>query len=100
MIDFDTATDDEINEAVLVHRVNDANALKYYQNGACKIPDYCNSPADMWPIILEHRIELMPRRHNKGWIATITSLNTKRVMNKNPLRAAAIVYLKVMEAAK
>lgn len=66
-----------------------------------QIPDYCNSWADMGPIIAENRLHLNP--NPEGWMAmgyTETTLEDGTICLGNeisfdarPLRAAAIVYL-------
>lgn len=56
--------------------------------------DYCNNPSDAWPIIVENRIALMP--DSKGdWLAVNYGNPEKGWLKKekNPLRAAMIVYL-------
>ena len=55
------------------------------------IPDYCNNPADAWPIIVENRIRLNPVLYTK-WMAEDYLENTSS-SNTNPLRAAMIVFL-------
>ncbi|WP_241597723.1 phage protein NinX family protein [Rosenbergiella epipactidis] len=50
-------------------------------------PDYCNSWADAGPIIQENKIPLNPFRGE--WVAG----ERRNVKDKNPLRAAMIVFL-------
>lgn len=59
--------------------------------------DYCNSPADAWPIILDNEICLDPRRTIKKlpWMASAS--NQIYSTGKNPLRAAMIVFLMMNE---
>ena len=69
--------------------------------------DYCNNPSDAWPIILENRIEIHPRdirvsrnEYIKGWGALPESCSESYEIfskDKNPLRAAMIVYLMMGE---
>ena len=65
--------------------------------------DYCNNPADMWPIIVNNKIEtcwyggdewraIIDNQFQAGPYKRFICLDT------NPLRAAAIVYLKMMKA--
>ena len=67
--------------------------------------DYCNNPADMWPIILDNKIDLV---YEGGFRFEWEASHTKHIdeydvdivgnnYHKNPLRAAAIVYLKMHE---
>lgn len=60
--------------------------------------DYCNNPADMWPIILENKIDIFFNSSDgDGAYKHIDNQTGIIESNKNPLRAAAIVYLKMME---
>ncbi|WP_326902204.1 DUF2591 family protein [Kosakonia cowanii] len=65
---------------------------------ATKTFDYCNNPADAWPIIAENGIGIIP--YKKGlaecWDASkgMLSGSTKDI---NPLRAAMIVFLIMQE---
>ena len=64
-----------------------------------EVSDYCNNPSDAWPIIVANRVnvyasegpDLMP------WMAGCGGI---MVSNKNPLRAAMIVFLMMQEQAK
>ena len=90
-MNWDDMSDDQINERV-AHTEHDGITL----------PDYCNSPDDAWPIIVEHCISIVPRRDdnlgesyaecNNGHI---TSWCDKK---EGVLRAAMIVFLKLKEA--
>jgi len=67
--------------------------------------DYCNNPADMWPIILENNIVVTPCMGANTGDATGYSEHQNPVIsefndNSKALRAAAIVFLMVMEAGK
>lgn len=61
------------------------------------LKDYCNNPADAWPIIVENGISLeciTVNRHEKTWRAQFKPAYVKHHANdKNPLRAAMIVFL-------
>ena len=61
--------------------------------------DYCNDPSDSWPIILEHGISIYKYKNGRNWDA---HFNARSGVNnchtdKNPLRAAMIVFLKKQE---
>lgn len=70
--------------------------------------DYCNNPADAWPIIVENKIdiryegafrhdwEVMHCKHLDEYDVDIVG----PVNHKNPLRAAMIVYLMMQEDKK
>ena len=64
--------------------------------------DPCNNPSDAWPIILERNIAISPTslcvfdiaiKDNVGWCADCG--DEVVVIDKNPLRAAMIVYLQI-----
>ena len=57
--------------------------------------DYCNNPADMWPIIVNNKIGVHPDAFKDGnWFAfDIDELIMQE--NTNPLRSAAIVFLEM-----
>lgn len=78
----------------------------YHKDGGfvCASPDYCNNPADAWPIIHGNGIGLFEHDVSgvgKTWTAT-TNLDKSWLgygtdgfdyTDKNPLRAAMIVFL-------
>lgn len=80
---------------------------KYYYS--YNFPDYCNNPADAWPIIIENGISIV--RLDKNWLCApideaidgITGDNevcfyaSKGVVDNKPLRAAMIVFLMMQE---
>lgn len=59
--------------------------------------DPCNNPADMCPLIVENGIAILPYGRNGLWMAAAAGV---RHHHKNPLRAAAIVYLMMKEEGK
>ncbi|MBN9706208.1 DUF2591 family protein [Enterobacter roggenkampii] len=62
--------------------------------------DYCNNPADAWPIIVDNRISLLSVECLNGdisWLAKNKACPSRG--DKNPLRAAMIVYLQMQESA-
>lgn len=64
----------------------------YTKNG---LHDYCNNPADAWPIITNNFISVIPSTHRDIWFADGQGGET--TFDKNPLRAAMIVFLKMNE---
>ncbi|MGL5307237.1 MAG: hypothetical protein ACRC9Y_14055 [Aeromonas veronii] len=70
-----------------------------WQNRASVSSDYCNDHAIMMPIVFENGIALSPTRQTNGEMAWTAGYFMGRVVTKfthaNPLRAAAIVYLKM-----
>lgn len=90
-------SDFEINRAVAkvrnlnwsVSAVDDDNVVVLY---GCELFDPCNNPNDAWPIILKCKISTFPTGLNSDlWQAE--HYFCKTVRDKNPLRAAMIVYL-------
>ena len=64
------------------------------------VTDYCNNPSDMWPLIVESKISILPW-NEQMWQAWFTDSGLDgikhRVFDKNPLRAAAIVFLMIKD---
>lgn len=65
------------------------------RNGDMK--DYCNDPADAWPIIESNFIALHPLKHKSVWIA-ISDDQEHTVRDEKPLRAAMIIFLMSKES--
>ena len=84
-MNYEEMSDFEINKAVSILR------------GSCF--DYCNSPSDAWPIIVENRISIVDLSTvATGWKAQAMYLDDKPyAVNPNPLRAAMIVFLKMKD---
>ena len=56
--------------------------------------NYCTEPSDMWPLILDKEISINFRaRKSLLPVAKMINSDSDDVTHKNPLRAAAIVYL-------
>lgn len=61
--------------------------------------DYCNNPSDAWPIITENHIHIcFGSELTTAKAFTCTEL--VEVVDKNPLRAAMICFLKMKDAEK
>lgn len=69
--------------------------------------DYCNNPADAWPIILENGINIFTDMIPHGLLgqARVSVIDDGRIgsecliaKDKNPLRAAMIVFLMLKES--
>ena len=61
----------------------------------------CNNPADAWPIIMAHNIAVVPYRHTlpQAWPTAYGVISKFTTEDKNPLRAAMIVFLMMQESA-
>jgi hypothetical protein len=116
-MDYSQLSDFEINKRVAdivmngtwhirpSHTDNTTGGWLYGSNGiqTYDLPDYCKSPADAWPIIVDGCIALKPVPLYVGgcrWFATKGEgdLGIKHADN-NPLRAAMIVFLMIQEKA-
>lgn len=121
-MDYSQLSDFEINSAVHNAKLKEPYALVFMgddriawtkENGdqiiTEKVPytkngvhDYCNNPADAWPIIVDNEISL--NSYSGTWEASYEydapigafgtdELVTKAVEGKNPLRTAMIAFL-------
>lgn len=82
-------------------RVIETGIVGYTKNG---LHDYCNNPEDAWPIIVGKQISLISRCANGEWKAQL-HLGRDDIFDsyasywdKNPLRAAMIVFLMMKES--
>lgn len=64
-----------------------------------ELPDYCNNPADAYPIIFENKININFRESIKtGVMVELSGWSEVYSINENPLRAAMEVFLMMKEA--
>lgn len=90
MKDYASMSDFEIN--CRVH----AEVMEISGLDSFKAKDYCNNPADAWPIITENKISIyaMSETDARGkWGAEAFYPSETYHFNDNPLRAAMIVFL-------
>lgn len=100
MTDYSKLSDDELSIKVVECKFGFSC---YMQNGRVRAlnPDGddfyfdINNPLDSWPIILESKVSLNPYDNSDEWFATTDT--SFFVDDKNPLRAAMIVYLMMQE---
>ncbi|HBL8908146.1 TPA: DUF2591 family protein [Enterobacter hormaechei] len=107
-MDYSQLTDQEINIQVarIIHPEREVIESKSRPPSACVIGhlpskwlDYCNNPADAWPIITEAKISLLSVECGDGselWLAKSKSCPSRG--DANPLRAAMIVFLMMKDA--
>ncbi len=118
MKDYSELSNFEINKAVAdiatngtwhlepSHPNNTTGGWLYGSNGiqTYPMPDYCNNPADAWPIIVENRISLNWSETEKSWCAHVGGVMTEGCWcwdddpshhhdGSNPLRAAMVTFL-------
>lgn len=121
-MNYSKLSDFEINKRVaraldLISPDNDRTAIDCYleSKAGCGVNwfkvgdedatyfDPCNNPSDAWPIIFENEIAIIPPVSNgtNGWKAErFFPKNCGKLIDaidKNPLRAAMIVYLMMQE---
>lgn len=88
MKDYAAMSDSKINE--MVHGIIKPESTL----GWCF--DYCNNPADAWPIILSNKIGINPGTSSDKWAAHYCNWDIA-IADANPIRAAMIVFLKMKE---
>ena len=123
MKDYASMSDFEINKRVAdiamngtwhvkpSHPDNDTGGWLYGSNGiqTYELPDYCNNPADAWPIIIGQKLSLI--NADDEWLcvpdyATVDGVAGDDIqkiyfsygyVDANPLRCAMIVFLMMKE---
>ena len=63
------------------------------------VVDYCNNPSDAWQIITANRVNVYASE-GPDFMPWMAGCGGFMVSNKNPLRAAMIVFLMMQEQAK
>lgn len=116
-MDYSKLSDYEINKRVFMS-ITGAKPLGYphnadgrsvgnESNGEYRWYDYCNNPADAWPIILKHRISIVFDSSDEGdeaaeWVTACVG-NEEHFSGYHScdkaLRAAMIVFLMMQESA-
>ena len=115
MKDYASMSDFEINKAVFVKTqyyddvidkpVRDGTAVHWGDGCNWREFDPCNNPADAWPVITTNRIVVIPAPEHGEWWSAHRVIGEDRnlrhfTQHGNPLRAAMIVFLKMMEGEK
>ena len=105
-------SDFEINKLVTKHLLTDGWKYNEKEKGFIfesdgdlyRIYDYCNNPSDAWLIIVENDIMLNPNCADLLWkaeqgfrVKPSGFYDVAVAYNKNPLRAAMIVFLMMNE---
>lgn len=112
-MDYSQLSDFEINKRVFKDLTGakplgyphnaDGRSVGNESNGHYCWYDYCNNPADAWPIIMENMISVCTyKRANPGMKAVswweADSFGEHITRDDNPLRAAMIVFLMMQDA--
>ena len=110
-MDYEEMSDFEINKQVAINRGGYQGHVEHMQHGVKESDrashgllfterDYCNNPSDAWPIIHGNDIMLNPNCADELWKAEqgfrekpSGFYDVATAHNKNPLRAAMIVFL-------
>ena len=109
-------SDFEINRAVLIAAgidyedisdvpIGGGSAIAFGDGCKWREYDFCNNPADAWPLIVENHISLAfwggewEADCNAYWVDG-AEWQFDGYRHSNPLRAVAIVYLMMKEAGK
>lgn len=107
MKDYASMSDFEINKSVAL-----ALGFRLYKDGkSCRenhvaieegrcgafSMDWCNNPADAWPIITENRISTIYLDENEWGCRGEGDKSACRAINSNALRCAMIVFLMMKE---
>ncbi|EOU9618887.1 phage protein NinX family protein [Klebsiella aerogenes] len=107
-MDYSKLSDFEINKRVFESKTSLA-ALSYPHsadkrscghkdiNDIYQWFDFCNNPADAWPIITSNRIGIVPGTATDKWAAHHGNWDIA-IADVKPLRAAMIVFLMMQEA--
>ncbi len=108
-MNHDTATDFEINKQVakelghefcVSHHPKSENAIIILSQRPDPV-DYCNNPADSWPIIAGNGINFIFQKDAlSNVVGSVCRLSSFWGESSNPLRAAMIVFLKMKDAEK
>ena len=108
-MNYETASDFEINKAVAVKRglklgKSQCASLKVHSSSVIAQSwltgrflefNFLKDPADAWPVILANEIDIQFRQGTK--CAPIAKHLNEYAVDKNPLKAAMICFLKMKE---
>ena len=109
MKDYASMSDREINMHVASIIYPESTVIESRSRPPCafvtgSIPDcwvdYCNNPADAWPIITENRISIIYLDENEWGCRGEGDKSACRAINSNALRCAMIVFLMMKEGEK
>jgi len=104
-MDYSQLSDEAIDDKVFFAKwVSDGGDVEYAKEILAMLhshgnaPRYCNNPSDIIPLMIEHKISLV--WVGGYWQAQPPFKNHVGSVNDdlNPLRAASIVFIKMMEA--
>ena len=110
MKDYSKMSDFEINKAVAINRGGYQGHVEHMEHGVKESDrdshgifyferDYCNNPSDAWPIIVANRINVYASE-GPDFMPWMAGCGGMVASNRNPIRAAMIVFLMMQEQAK
>lgn len=101
MKDYASMSDQQINREVQKLTgmgCMSGNGVLIISDGRWRKFDPCNNPADAWPIITESMISIRPVGNDGQLWEASGMAGMKADYDKNPLRAAMIVFLMMKES--
>ena len=109
-MNYEQVSDFYINRLVAISRGGYQGHVEHMQHGVKESDrashgllfterDYCNNPSDAWPIIVANRINVYASE-GPDFMPWMAGCGGFMVSNKNPLRAAMIVFLMMQEQEK
>ncbi len=103
-IDYSKLSDQHIN--TLVAEITGNHGVKVREWGLERAnPNYCNDPAEAWPLIVKHQIDIIQDNGQDCPLATNSAVMMMQgqdvfiEQDENPLRAAMVVFLMMQEAS-
>ena len=106
-MNYEEMSDFEINKQVAINRGGYQGHVEHMQHGVKESDrashgllfterDYCNNPSDAWPIIVANRINVYASE-GPDFMPWMAGCGGMVASNRNPLRAAMIVFLMMQE---
>ena len=89
----------EVNEGIATPYSHRPDAYIYHLNGLHSVKDYCNNPADAWPIIVDNKIAIanFTDGNSASWSTKWGMVSNFYSEGESPLRCAMIVFLMMRE---
>ena len=107
-MNYEQMSDFDINRLVAINRGGYQGHVAHMQCGVKESDkdsygmfhverDYCNNPSDAWPIIVANRINVYASE-GPDFMPWMAGCGGMVASNRNPLRAAMIVFLMMQDA--
>ena len=109
-MNYEEMSDFEINKQVAINRGGYQGHVEHMQHGVKESDrashgllfterDYCNNPSDAWPIIVANRINVYASE-GPDFMPWMAGCGGMVASNRNPLRAAMVVFFMMQEQYK